>query len=402
MNVISKFTLQLSDILLRVAPGSITDRFLVNIAIVKFLMQSGGIKNSKAKLRALGFQGKWTDSVEVSPAGESRLVTLLMQALNIMKVQQDALPPAYLPSHEWRRLLEDQWSCPLSFARDGDVVGMSAFLRNFFRNEGLSGFWGQRNMFQIFKSADAVREHIGECLMHLDMEVLNEYLDDWTVDDLDAPRVGNPWGYKVKNKLIYEPAFSYFSQAEFVDRLIGGGTGSPVVLEIGGGFGGLASHLIKRNKKIKYIGLDLPENVIIQTYYLSCVFPELNVYCYNEEFKKLDQCMLDNFDIIILPNYRLAQIDEGLIDMLVNIRSLSEMSMETISEYYSQIERVKPKYYFHENIYKDRGDGLHGIPSNRFPVLKNYRLIYSSPSRWPKYGADSIYPCHENLYQCLA
>ena len=399
MLTMSRYAFSLFDIAIQALPPKVRGKFVTNSAIIKLLVGNGGLRCGGERIKAAGFEGKWTASVEATPPGETELVAQLMNSLALMKREQDGFPSAYIPAHEWRCLLEDQWKRPLQYTRDHDVAKMASFLRNFFRNEGLSGFWGQSNMFEQFQLKDSLWDLRGEYVMYLEMEVLNEFLPDWDVADLAAPEVGNPWGYKVRGSLLYEPVFTYFLQAEYINRLVQCAA-RPVVLEIGGGFGGLASHLLKRNPSLRYVGLDLPENVVIQSYYLSCVFPELKVYVHNEDFISLDSAMLESYDVVLLPNYCLPKVQAGVIDMLVNVRSLSEMSKETIAEYFEQIDRIKPAYFFHENIFKDRGDGLHGIPSSKFPALKNYRLVHSGPSRWVRYGADSIYPCHENLFQC--
>jgi hypothetical protein len=99
-----------------------------------------------------------------------------------------------------------------------------------------------------------------------------------------------------------------------------------------------------------------------------------------------------------LPNFTLPDIESSIADLIINIRSLSEMQFETIKEYMHQIDRIGRLFFFHENIFAPRRDGLFGIPSTTFPSLANFRLIASAESRWPKYQKDSGYPCQENLY----
>jgi putative sugar O-methyltransferase len=227
--------------------------------------------------------------------------------------------------------------------------------------------------------------------------VWRENLPFTPLEELDAPRVGNPWGYRFHGMLLYEPVFEYNFQAHYFDQLLHG-LQTPVVVEIGGGFGGLAYHLLRCRPGVKYIGLDLPENILIQTYYLSSIFPNARILTYRQDSAPLDRALLDHYDIVLLPNFELPRIGSGIVDLIVNVRSLSEMSYETITEYYMQIDRIGRLYFFHENLYKARLDGLFGIPSTEFPSLKNFTLVVSSESRWPRYQRKSIYPCRENLY----
>lgn len=156
--------------------------------------------------------------------------------------------------------------------------------------------------------------------------------------------------------------------------------------------------MLRRRPSIKYIGFDLPENLLIQTYYLSCLFPNARIAVYQEGTRPLTLKQLDNYDIVLLPNFELKRTDSLIADLIVNVRSLSEMSYETIAEYFAQIDRVGRLFFSHENIYKPRKDHLWGIPSTAFPSLKKFTQIVANESRWPKYNGDSAYPCQENLF----
>ena len=137
---------------------------------------------------------------------------------------------------------------------------------------------------------------------------------------------------------------------------------------------------------------------MIQSYYLSCAFPGRKLVSYSDEKKILDDELLTEHDIVLLPNFAFPNISLSDVDLVVNVRSLSEMSMETIQEYFRQIERIGSLFFFHENIAMQRLDKLHGIPSSEFPTLKNYTLLYTSESKWPRYNWKTSYPCSENLF----
>jgi len=173
---------------------------------------------------------------------------------------------------------------------------------------------------------------------------------------------------------------------------------TPVVIEIGGGFGGLAHHLMRCSPSIKYVGFDLPENILVQTYYLSCIFPNAKICTYQEDSPPLTLKRLDNYDIVLLPNFELKRTDSLVSDLIVNVRGLSGMSYETIVEYFSQIDRIGRLFFYHENLCSARKDRLFGIPSRAFPVLRNFVQISTSESRWPDYRSSKNYPCQENLF----
>jgi putative sugar O-methyltransferase len=278
-----------------------------------------------------------------------------------------------------------------------DVPALARLLRNFFRNEGISGFWGCDRMFQQFRDADEAAAYHRAVQVMAQYRAWRQFLPDAAVGDLDAPRIGNPWGYIVGDSLVYEPAFEYHYQAQYFRSLLGHLRG-PVVVEIGGGFGGLAYHILKAAPGTKFVGFDLPENTLLQAYYLCSAFPRARILIYDRDTLTLDRSVIDAYDAILMPNFMLPEMPAGAADLIVNCRSLSEMSAETVAEYLRQIDRIGRLWFFHENIYKQRTGGYISIPSSEFPKLQRHVLVAAAESRWPRYRGESVYPCHENLF----
>jgi len=98
--------------------------------------------------------GMMVESFERSPDDESAVVAALCAGCRDAKAAQRDAPPVYQPGEEWRRLLESQWSRYRDAIDREDVGAVAALLRNFFRNEGLSGFWGGERMFESFAALD--------------------------------------------------------------------------------------------------------------------------------------------------------------------------------------------------------------------------------------------------------
>jgi hypothetical protein len=342
-------------------------------------------------------EGMMVDSVERVPHNETDLVSRLLVSLKHAMQRQRDVPAPYLPGADWKRLLESQWRRYDAAMERQNVDAAASLLRNFFRNEGLSGFWGGERMFESFAALDGPSSLQRADLMRRQLEAWRLALPATAFAELDAPLIGNPWGYLVAGALLYEPVCEYHYQAHYFASLLSEII-APVILEIGGGFGGLAYHLIKRMPNVTYIGFDLPQNALLQSYYLSCAFPELRVLVYEEGMTALTREHVANYDILILPNFMIPLVDPEVADLIVNVRSLSEMPADTIAEYHRQIDRLGPLFFFHENIFKKRTDGFHGIPSSKFPKLQSFVQVAGSESRWPRYNAYSTYPCRENLF----
>jgi putative sugar O-methyltransferase len=197
----------------------------------------------------------------------------------------------------------------------------------------------------------------------------------------------------VDGHILIEPSFEYNLLAQQMAALLEG-TESPVVLEIGGGFGGLARQLLRAIPDLRYIGLDLPENLVLQAWYLGNAVPASRV----EFSSALEGAENSSPGAALLPNWAIEHLKLSKLDLVINVRSFGEMTYATLGAYFSQIRRLSPTWIFHENLSGPRKDRIYGVSSTRYPLLEGYRRVISCESRWPKYNHASPYPCREELY----
>ena len=132
--------------------------------------------------------------------------------------------------------------------------------------------------------------------------------------------------------------YYFFIIDEYLKNLLE--TDSINVLEIGSGYGGLISKIKRKYKNSRCILIDLPETAVIQTYYLNSEFPNAK-FLYLSDLKKYKEKILDiDFDFLILPYWEIEAIPDKLINLIINIRSMMEMTKETITFYFKQINRI--------------------------------------------------------------
>ena len=348
------------------------------------------------QLEGIWFGGPWIDSVESAPANELDVVERVVRGFHAAKARQADASSAYLPGGSWETTVANAWRRYRDALRRNDIREVAGYLRNFFRNEGISGLWGGSAMYDTFCRTDRLARLNRAHAMVDHYRVWRACCPSAALEELDAPRVGNPWGFRFADLLLYEPVFEYNYQAHYLDGLLRE-VEAPVVVEIGGGFGGLAHHLLRCRPDVTYIGLDLPEYLLIQSYHLSCAFPDKRILVYHADGPAIDAATLDDYDVLLLPNYLLPELPAHMADAVVCVRSLTEMSADAIGETLRQVDRIGRRYFFHESIYKQRSGGRPGIPSSAFPPLQNFREVMACPTRWPKYDGRSSYPCWEHL-----
>ena len=115
------------------------------------------------------------------------------------------------------------------------------------------------------------------------------------------------------------------------------------ICEIGGGFGSFA-RIILNNHCVKYILIDLPENNLLQAYFLKEHFPSKKIYLHTKK-DNLTFRDYQKYDIFILPSF--ITLDPKIkIDLFINTRSFQEMEMQEIKRYFDLIQTNDHVFYF--------------------------------------------------------
>jgi putative sugar O-methyltransferase len=257
---------------------------------------------------------------------------------------------------------------------------ISSLFSNFFRNSlsfGLiSSHWDQRQgkRWRLKLASDILKNIVSW------EEFTKKSDQDYKLLG-SKKNIGNPYGLMYKRKLVLldTPRHDYY--ANKIQVLLRNSKTIPIILEVGGGYGGLFSQLIKRNFKFKYINIDLPKTLSVAYYYIKKNF-NLDI---NFAHSVSNDLLLKN-DYIFIP-YQEQNFwnTDKKINVLFNSNSFSEMSKYTLNQYFNIIEKkIKPDYILHQNTniksfkklkkYKE-------IPASYFPInFKRYELVNFSLS----------------------
>jgi hypothetical protein len=279
--------------------------------------------------------------------------------------------------------------------KNNDVSELCDLFGNFFRNSGVCGITTHTNYPDICNGDTTYKKKVI-------LEILKDYkellflVDNEDSIDLAYPKIGNPWGYFIGDTLISTNECRYVYYANHIKSLLED-TENPVIAEIGGGYGGFAYQL-QKTIPCKYIDFDIPEVGMVAQYYLMMTFPEKKFLLYGETQEDLTKELLNQYDIIMMPNFVLPRLASQSVDLFINTASLSEMNHNTVKEYISNIARVTKRYFFHEN--SERAVSLrHGtveVTSSKFGISdKIFKKIYKTKSVWG--GGGSRY--YEHLYE---
>lgn len=159
---------------------------------------------------------------------------------------------------------------------------------------------------------------------------------------------------------------------------------NPIICEIGGGLGGQAYKILSNSDRdLTYILLDIPEMLVISSYFLMAALPEKRFLLYGEG--PLDSSKLDQYDVIIMPNFMLPLLGDETVDLFFNACSFSEMDSVTVKEYIRQIERICRKYFMHINhnakfVWYDNGKEIVNMTGSEIrPDPVRFKKIYQHP-----------------------
>lgn len=317
-----------------------------------------------------------------------RIVAGLLAAYRRAQKDAQTAPPAYQAGANWNDVLARSRGALYETARDGDVERLTDLLGNFCRNALSCSILGGEAAFRSFAA-----HPVQESWVQHNLDVWMALIDGQAaLEDAALPPIGNPYGYDVEGCLIDWNAFVNHGRAHRCLHFLED-EAHPVIAEIGGGFGGFAYHLLRRNRPLTYIDFDLPENLLIASYYLAMAFPEKRILLYDTPAMSLDPSSLRHYDAVLLPNFMLPALGDGSVSCGVNTISFSEMDYETIDEYFSQIDRIVSRYFYHENL--SCHPEYQGFPSAVFPALPHFRQVFASFSPWQ--GLDAYALGHSYL-----
>jgi putative sugar O-methyltransferase len=232
------------------------------------------------------------------------------------------------------------------------------------------------------------REYMNACQIAAKQFLLSN--PKTSLDVLRRPPVGNPYGYMLDGTMIYVCAEYHYHYSSIIKKLLKQHQ-SPVVFELGGGFGGMAYYLMRDTSNITYIAADLPENAALQAYYLISNFPTKRIALYGEF--DLDNLNPNDYDAIIIPNFAIDSLKNNVANLSFNSYSLAEMDIASVTNYISKICDFTSDYFYHLN------HAFWSVSADDFPVnFEKFDLLLRYPVMWGRNPHDCTLDHHEYIY----
>jgi len=121
------------------------------------------------------------------------------------------------------------------------------------------------------------------------------------------------------------------------------------VLEIGGGYGGLA-RIFQAQRQLQYIIVDLPGSLVFSYTFLRLNFPEAT-FCTITTGDELSRSGGDKTDFVFVPPQFLSCLAGLDVDVVVNTGSMQEMPQETVDFFMNYIQSLMKVRYFYSHNY---------------------------------------------------
>jgi len=115
-----------------------------------------------------------------------------------------------------------------------------------------------------------------------------------------------------------------------------------VIIDIGSGYGGLDRLLSYYIPNSCFILIDLPETLLLTSYYIKDNFPNKKIALLSDIIDQLEnfEALTNTYDFIILPPSIFEKIPNESIDLIINTASMGFMEEEYIEYYLNHIYRT--------------------------------------------------------------
>jgi hypothetical protein len=157
----------------------------------------------------------------------------------------------------------------------------------------------------------------------------------------------------------------------------------PIILEIGGGWGGMAYQIKTLIPHATYIIVDLPELFLLSATYLSTVFPGSVLSFFGHDSSWSDA------DFVFVSESDFRQFKPTHLSLAINMVSFQEMTTEQVTQYMSGLVKMGVQVVYSLNrprsIYNTQLTSSHQILREHFDVeaIDPVRTSYNEIARPP-------------------
>ena len=320
----------------------------------------------------------FTAKESIVDKGDIDLAKRIFESYKAMKSHQKNVNQLYKPSSMWQNYIDKDFAFMKKSLEENNIDNFLFFLQNF---GNWDSYLGIENQLLIKKYAKnpLLKKFLSNEVFY-GQKQLWDYFNQkkYTLSDLSMPRFGNQNGALIENNFVVFGSFFNFIYADIIKKYLKTNDHN-MIADLGAGYGKLAYYVLKDQNKYTFLDFDIPETLVLASYYLSKCFPEKKVFFYGETEFRND--LMKNYDLIFLPNWEIEKIEKNTFNMFMNKNSLGEMEPDPAHNYLKLIHKTS-KYFFSMN---------HEFFRNKFDN-GNFSLINSEYNTNVKFNELIRYP----------
>ena len=225
--------------------------------------------------------------------------------------------------------------------------------------------------------------------------IMRNYIYEQFGDSAIAAKTMTPSGLdhavEIDGKLYSQDSLQSIIEVEWVKRDVS--LNHAVVLEIGAGYGRLASALFSGGVR-QYVIVDIPPALHVSQSFLRTTFPERRIFQFRpfNSFDKVRDEMVKAEIVFLMPD-QLRLLPDGMIDLSIGINCFQEMLLEQVVDYLNQFDRLSRYVYLKamdtpHNVYKEML-----LPFDQYPINPSWRQVKSEPCMLPIGYTSTLYEC---------
>ena len=330
-------------------------------------------------------------AIEKKSTQNNVILSRILDSFNRAKADQENIKEPYKIGQLWQSFINSTFEEFLTAIQNNDTVKLQTLLENFHREKFTINMGGSVDYYAMKKNPLYKYQFVNTWYKYYN--IYKEIAGNQT--KLVYPQVGNPFGLFYNGQIIPIEAIRYKYYATEILSLLGD-VNNPVICEIGTGTGGQVFQIMSNtDRDITYISLDIPEVVVLASFFLMRALPWKKFLLYGED--SLDTNKLRKYDIILMPNFTSPKLGKESIDLFYNSCSFSEMDRGSVEEYISNIERQCRKYFFHINHtakfkWSINGKEINNIPADQIKLDNNqFKKIYQHPRLFSRLEDEVFY-----------
>jgi putative sugar O-methyltransferase len=287
-----------------------------------------------------GFVHRWEAESDDTAMSE-RICTAYIAAVGHPKSDQEM----YRATGWWQEIRNRSLGPVRQALLTRNITALRGMYHNFFRDPCSTGLtavpYGMTDVYFGSRIKDLHRRiYLSDALYRLD-HWKQETSGRFTLSDLAIPEIGNPFGVCIEGTLVSARAeFQHYCAYRVASLLE---SKFSTVMEIGGGFGGMAYYMLRDQSAIKYLDFDLPESIALTTYYLMKAFPQKRFLLYGE--RPMTEEEISHADIVLMPLFEMKRLATASVDITFSSHAMADLEPQALASYLETIFRVTRRHF---------------------------------------------------------